>query len=192
MLLPTPFPNRVFALNPPEVLDCALGRNNEGLECSLCAPQHGLLFTSYLRKQESQFPFLLSDEEAIPGSPCYGVLPLFSRRCLFMASFNHFVSCQHYFKQKDFLCWCLSAQNNDRLQSDPWRALASLGAATPSPWGLLCVSLDHSWFHLQSSPCWCGFSSLSQGWIIRFVCNSPNQSQQQSTLAVPPCQQGLP
>lgn len=130
LLLPKRFPNPAVALNPPEVLGFALGRNNEGLECSLCAPQHGLLFTSYLKKQESLFPFLLSDGEAIPGSPCYGVLPLFSRRCLFMDSYNHFFSCQHYFKHKDFLCWCLSPQNNDRLQSDPWRALASLGAAT--------------------------------------------------------------
>lgn len=177
LLLPKPFPNPVVAPNPPEVLGFALGRNNEGLECSLCAPQHGLLFTSYLKKQESLFPFLLSDGEAIPGSPCYGVLPLFSRRCLFMDSYNHFFSCQHYFKHKDFLCWCLSPQNNDRLQSDPWRALASLGAATPTSWGLHCVSLDHSWFHLQSFPCWCHFSSLSCRWIIRFACNSPHHTQ---------------
>lgn len=78
-----------------------------------------------------------------------------------MDSYNNFFSCQHYFKHKDFLCWRLSPQNNDRLQSDPWRAFVSSGAATPSPWGLRGVSLDHSWLHLRSFPCCCGFSSLS-------------------------------
>lgn len=73
----------------------------------------------YFKKQEPPFPFLPSDEEAIPGSPCYGVLPFISSLCLFMDSYNHFFFCQCYFKHKDFLCRCLSHQNNDRLQPDP-------------------------------------------------------------------------
>lgn len=62
---------------------------------------------------------------AIPGSPCYGVLPFISS--VFIHSFNHFFFCQHYFKHEYFLCRCLSHQNNDRLQSDPQLGLASLG-----------------------------------------------------------------
>jgi len=81
----------------------------------------------YLKKHEPLFPFLPSDEEAIPGSPCYGALPLISSICLSMDSYNHFFFCQHYFKHKDFLCRCLPHQNNVRLQSDHQSAFASLG-----------------------------------------------------------------
>lgn len=95
---------------------CGAGRQR------LCTTSRSLVYqlqSSTLKNKNPRFLSCRLMRKLFQAYPAMGSLPLISSICLFGDSYNHFFFCQHYFKHKDFLCRCLSLQNNDGLQSDP-------------------------------------------------------------------------